>query len=215
MGEQHSPSGIVRRQLGLPLIGRYHGTRQRPSSMTPCQNRQPEASRSRRLAWDTCREIPRTARHSSCEMKADNILIERNECLVWAFPALNLRFPADPSNLVVPTHGRITRLAALRILPVRIRHRPVPGKGSEECNLVGGRRTDASRAMGHRECCVGPPISCPTSRTCRQSVRQCRTLSSTSRPGCHKTSEAWARLPLGWQAWSRPSVRRTPFGPAS
>ena len=37
------------------------------------------------------------------------------------------------------------------------------------------------------ECCVGSPISCPTSRTCRQCARPCRTLSSASRPGCHKT----------------------------
>jgi len=48
-----------------------------------------------------------------------------------------------------------------------------------------------------------------------EASRLCRTLSSASRPGCHKTPEAWARLPSGRQAWSPPSFRRIPFGPAS
>jgi hypothetical protein len=75
-------------------------------------------------------------------MRADNILIEWNECLVCAFPALNLRFPADPSNPLVPTHGRITRLATLRILPsVRKHIVPSPEKAPKECNFVGGRGT--------------------------------------------------------------------------
>jgi hypothetical protein len=75
-------------------------------------------------------------------MRADNILIEWNECLVCAFPALNLRFPTDPSNPLVPTHGRITRLAALRILPsVRKHIVPSPEKAPKECDFVGGRGT--------------------------------------------------------------------------
>jgi hypothetical protein len=57
-------------------------------------------------------------------------------------PALNLRFPADPSNPLVPTHGRITRLAALGILPsVRKHIVPSAKKGSERVQFVGDRGT--------------------------------------------------------------------------
>ena len=53
-----------------------------------------------------------------------------------------------------------------------------------------------------------------TSRICLRYARQCRTLSSASRPGCRKTPEAWARPPSGRQACFPPSFRRKPFDPA-
>ena len=54
------------------------------------------------LVWqhgiDAGSEIPRFARRFSCEMRAEDIITDRDECLVWAFPALDLRLSANSSN---------------------------------------------------------------------------------------------------------------------
>ena len=95
---------------------------------------------------------------------------------------------AFPARRMVPTRNKGDGVSAF----ARSGHADPWPKGRLCANSGHPRAADrrSSRAS----------ISCPTSRICRRCARQCRTLSSASRPGCHKTPEAWARLPSGRRA---------------
>src|SRR5271165_4647838 len=62
-------------------------------------------------------EIGRISGRFPGQMGANNVVTERDECLIWALTALDLRFSADPSDPLIPTCRRIARLPAFRILP--------------------------------------------------------------------------------------------------
>ena len=79
-----------------------------------------------RLVWqhgiDAGIEIPRFARRLSCEMPLEDIITDRDECLVWAFPTFDLRFSANSWNPFVSANRRVARFPGFGILPSARKH---------------------------------------------------------------------------------------------
>jgi hypothetical protein len=50
-------------------------------------------------------------------MRSDDLITERDECLIWTLTASDLWLSADSSDPLIPTDRRIARFSALRILP--------------------------------------------------------------------------------------------------
>ena len=51
------------------------------------------------------------------QMGANDVVTERNECLIWALTAFDLWLSADSSDPLISTDRRVARLSAFRILP--------------------------------------------------------------------------------------------------
>ena len=51
------------------------------------------------------------------QMGANNVITERNEGLIWALTAFDLRLSADSSDPLIPTDRRVARFSAFRVLP--------------------------------------------------------------------------------------------------
>jgi hypothetical protein len=50
-------------------------------------------------------------------MRSDDLITERDECLIWTLTASDLWLSADTSDPLIPTDRRIARFSALQILP--------------------------------------------------------------------------------------------------
>lgn len=87
-------------------------------------------------------------------MRTNDIIAGRDECLIWAFSALDLRLAANSSDPLVPAHGRIARLPRLRVFPSPREHILAPTKQApKQRDLRRSRR-------GHRDAssCRQPPF---------------------------------------------------------
>src|SRR6266852_6002165 len=92
-------------------------------------------------------------------MRAEDIVPNTDECLVWAFSALDLRFSANPSDPLVPAHGRVARLSCFGILPSARKHLLPPSeKPPEERDLLGGRRRHGHSGGGEERLSRSLPL---------------------------------------------------------
>lgn len=74
-------------------------------------------------------------------MRTEDIVPHRDECLVWAFSAFDLRLSANASDPLISAHRRVTRLPRFRVFPPARKHILSPAeKASEQRNLFGSRR---------------------------------------------------------------------------
>ena len=110
---------------------------------------------------DTGDEIDRITGRSPGQMGSNDVVAERDKCLIWAFSAFDLRLAADASDPLISTHRRIARLSALRHSPIGGETPPlVLGTGS-------GRARSSLRLVrltspGHRG--VAGDLSMPLAR---------------------------------------------------
>jgi hypothetical protein len=88
---------------------------------------------------DASGEIERVSGCFPGKMGANDVVTERNECLIWALTAFDLRLSADSSDPLISTDGRVTRFSAFRILPSTRKYLLPPAEqAAEERNLLCG-----------------------------------------------------------------------------
>ena len=110
---------------------------------------------------DTGGKVSRISGRSAGKMGPEGVIAERDEGLIWALPALDLRLSANASNPLVPAQRRITCIAGLWIFPsARQDIFPAAEQVPEQRDLRGGWRSHGDGSGGRWQ-----PFGCLSPRS--------------------------------------------------